>query len=145
MNKFRIIILFLSTIFIFSCNGNAQKNKQTAQNKQNQIEVLDFYGTHRCVTCIAIEENTKYTLETYFSDALKSGKIVFKTIDVDEKANERIAEQFEAAGTALFLNVIKEGNETQIDLTELAFMDGTEQEVFSKKLKEKIEAELNKI
>lgn len=145
MSKFKIIILVLSTIFIFSCNGNAQKDKQTAQNKPNQIEVLDFHGKHRCATCIAIEENTKYTLETYFSDALKSGKIVFKTIDVDDKENESIAELFEAAGTALFLNVIKEGKETQIDLTEMAFMDGTEQAIFSQKLKEKIENELNKL
>jgi len=145
MKIFKLTILLFSSIFIFSCNGKVQENKQTAQNKQNQIEVLDFYGTHRCVTCIEIEKNTRFTLDTYFSEALKSGKIVFKTINVDEKENENLAEQFEAAGTALFLNVIKDNKETHIDLTDFAFLDGTEQEVFSQKLKAKIEIELNKL
>ena len=145
MNKFKITFLLIGTLLIVSCNGKAQSNKTAIQQNQNQIEVLDFYGTHRCFTCKAIEENTRYTLETHFSDALKSEKIVFKTINVDEKENETIAEKFEAVGTALLLNVIKDGKETVIDLTELAFMDGTEQEVFSKKLKTKIETELIKL
>lgn len=145
MKNFRFTFLLITAVLIMSCNEKAPKNKTTNQPKQDQVEVLDFYGTHRCVTCIAIEDNTRYTLETYFSEALANKKVVFKIINVDKKENEAIAEQFEAVGTALFLNVIKDGKETAIDLTELAFMDGTEQEVFSQKLKEKIENELNKL
>jgi len=145
MNKFNLTLLLVTAILIFSCNGKVQTNKTASQQKQNQIEVLDFYGTHRCVTCIAIEDNARYTLETYFSEALESKKIVFKTINVDEKENEAIAEKYEAVGTALLLNVIKDGKETVIDLTELAFMDGTEQSIFSQKLKTKIETELTKL
>lgn len=145
MNKFKFTFLLVSAILILSCNEKTKSNKSANQQKQNQIEVLDFYGKHRCVTCIAIEENTLYTLETYFSEALANKTIVFKTINVDDKENEAIAEQFEAVGTALFLNVINDGTETAIDLTELAFMDGTEQVIFSKKLKTKIEEALKEI
>ncbi len=145
MYNIGIKFLLLSTVFFLSCNGKIVKDKVVNQEKTDQIEVLDFYGTHRCVTCIAIEDNTRYTLETYFSEALNSKKIVFKTINVDEKENEAIAEQFEAVGTALFLNVIKDGKESAIDLTDLAFLDGTEQAIFSQKLKEIIEVELKKL
>jgi len=97
------------------------------------------------MTCNAIEANTKYTLDTYFSNELKEGKITFLVINVDKAKNEKIAEKFEASGTALFLNVIKEGKEIQFDLTEFAFMKGNEQEEFSKELKIKLENELKNL
>ena len=108
----------------------------------SKIEVLDFHSTHRCMTCNAIEANTKYTLDTYFSKELKDKKITFQTINVDEKKNEKIAEKFEASGTSLILNVIKNGKEKQINLTDFAFMNGNDQDAFSKELKDKINTEL---
>jgi len=132
-------------ITFFSCSGNAQEKNITTSTKKNQIEVIDFYGTHRCTTCKAIEANAKYTVETYFASEQKNGTVVFKTINVDDEKNEQIAESFEAAGTALFLNVIVNGKETHIDITDFAFMKGNEKEAFSKELKTKIEAELKKL
>lgn len=94
------------------------------------------------MTCNAIEANTKYTLDTYFPKEMEENRITFQVINVDEKENEKVAEKFEASGTALILNVIKSGKEKQIDLTEFAFMKGNDQEVFSKELKTKIDTEL---
>lgn len=94
------------------------------------------------MTCNAIEANTRYTLETFFAPELKEDKITFQVINVDKKENEKIAEKFEASGTSLFLNVIKNGKETQINLTDFAFMKGNNQEAFSKELKAKLEREL---
>ena len=56
--------------------------------------------------------------------------------------NEEMEIKFEAAGTALFLNVIKDGKEKHIDLTDFAFMNGNDQTVFSKELKALIDTEL---
>ncbi|WP_417885083.1 nitrophenyl compound nitroreductase subunit ArsF family protein [Zunongwangia sp.] len=103
---------------------------------------MNFHYTHRCMTCNAIEANTKYTLNTYFAKELKEDKITFHVINVDVKENEKIAEKFEASGTSLILNVIKNGKETQINLTDFAFMNGNDQEAFSKELKAKIDTEL---
>lgn len=134
-------VLAISAI-ITSCNGQ-DKNKLNSLDKSiSKIEVFDFHSTHRCITCNAIEANTKYTLDTYFAKELKDNKITFKVINVDKKENEKIAEKFEASGTALILNVIKNGKETQINLTDFAFMKGNDQENFSKELKTKIDTEL---
>jgi hypothetical protein len=81
-------------------------------------------------------------LDTYFVDEVKKGKITFQVINVDKKENEALAEKFEASGTSLFLNVIKNGKETKLDLTEFAFMKGNDQDAFSKELKAKIEGAL---
>ena len=145
MKTFKLLSATTLMIFFFSCSGNAQDKGSSTTSKTNQIEVIDFYGTHRCTTCKAIEANTKYTLDTYFAKEMRSGIISFKTINVDDEKNEKIAENFEAAGTALFLNVIVNGKETHIDLTDFAFMKANEKAAFSDELKSKIETELKKI
>lgn len=140
----KLLSVLAITLLLTSCNGNGQaKSKTTTVDASvSKIEVLDFHSTHRCMTCNAIEANTKYTLETFFTPEMKEDKITFQVLNIDKKENEKIAEKFEASGTSLFLNVIKNGKETQINLTDFAFMNGNNQEAFSKKLKAKIEAEL---
>lgn len=145
MKKFSALVIIAMSLFLFSCKEKAQKEASNVEKLANQIEVIDFYSTHRCMTCNAIEANTKYTLDTYFSKELKEQKISFQGINVDEEQNFKTTEKFEATGTALFLNVIVDGNETAIDLTDFAFMEGNNQEVFSTKLKAIIEAELMKL
>jgi len=145
MKKVKIFTVLVICLMLSSCNGQ-DKNKTTSLDKSiSKVEVLDFHSTHRCMTCNAIEANTKYTLETYFAPELKEEKITFQVINVDDKENKKIAEKFEAAGTALFLNVIKKGEENQINLTDFAFMNGNDREAFSKELKAKIETELKRL
>lgn len=142
MNTFKIFTVLIFSFILTSCNGQTKSKSQTTNQSITKIEVLNFHSTHRCKTCNAIEANTKYTLSTYFSKELKEKKITNQVINVDEKKNEKLAEKFEAAGTALILNVVKNGKETKIDLTDFAFMKGNDKEAFSKELKAKIEKEL---
>ncbi|PCH49095.1 MAG: hypothetical protein COC22_07135 [Flavobacteriaceae bacterium] len=104
------ILAIVFTIVLASCSGKSQekKSKKIVKN-ENIIEVIDFHSTHRCMTCKAIEASTKYTLDTYFSDELANKKIEFKVVNVDDEKNFKMAEAFEATGTALFLNVIVDG------------------------------------
>ena len=142
MKTLKFITVLAIGLLLTACNGQNKSKDQILDQSVSKIEVLDFHSTHRCMTCNAIEANTKYTLNTYFAKELKEDKITFQVINVDEKKNEKIAEKFEASGTSLILNVIKNGKETQINLTDFAFMNGNDQEVFSKELKTKIDKEL---
>ncbi|MFD1553293.1 hypothetical protein DNU06_06415 [Putridiphycobacter roseus] len=139
------LTLFSLGIIFIACNEPKKIEEQAPAKDISKIEVLDFHSTHRCMTCNAIEANTKYTLDTYFSKEMANNRITFQTINVDDVENEAMAIKFEAAGTALVLNVIKDGKETQIDLTDFAFMNGNDQEVFSKALKAKLETALKSI
>jgi hypothetical protein len=143
MKTLKFITVLTIGLILTACNGQNKSKDQILDQSVSKIEVLDFHSTHRCMTCNAIEANTKYTLNTYFAKELKEDKITFQVINVDEKKNEKIAEKFEASGTSLILNVIKNGKETQINLTDFAFMNGNDQETFSKELKAKIDTELN--
>lgn len=142
MKTIKFLTVLALGLILTACNGQNKNKENTLDQSISKIEVLDFHSTHRCMTCNAIEANTKYTLHTYFAKELKEDKITFQAINVDEKENEKIAEKFEAYGTSLFLNVIKDGTETQINITEFAFTKGNDQEIFSKELKAKIDTEL---
>ena len=145
MKQFKFLTILAFVLIMSSCNGQHKKATMQTDQSISKIEVLDFHSTHRCMTCNAIEASTKFTLDTYFSNELKEGTITFQVVNVDKAENEEIAEKFEASGTALFLNIIKNGKETHIDLTEFAFMKGNEQNEFAEELKIKLDAELKKL
>lgn len=122
--KFLSIAVFF---VIISSAGYAQQAK---------IEVIDFHSTNRCMTCKAIEANARKTVETYFAD---SDNISFAVYNVDDTKNKKIAEEFQAAGTSLFLRVTKGGKSQIVNLTQFAFLNGRNEEKFLPGLKEEIE------
>jgi hypothetical protein len=143
MKQIKTIVISLFLIILFSCETKSKKTLKT--NKPDQVEVLDFYGKHRCKACISIEEKTKLTIETHFNEEVNKGILSFKVINIDEKENETITESYGAFGTSLFLNVIKDGKETHIDITDFAFKKENNQAVFIDELKLIIKNELNKL
>ena len=145
MKNSKTLLVLVATMLLFSWNISAQNEEVKETKSGNKVEVIDFHSTHRCMTCNAIEANTKFTLEEYFAEELKSGKITFQSINIDEKENYALAEKFQASGTSLYLNVIDGENEAIINLTNLAFKKGKDKEAFSKELKRKIEKQLTVI
>lgn len=126
MKKIILIPIFATLLLLFVSNtGNAQ-TKTTST-----IQVIQFHSEHRCMTCNKIEELTRETLKSYPS-------IPFSLVNVDDKKNEKIATQFQAAGTALFL--YNPTTKKKQDLSEMAFMNAGDKDKFIKELKIKINA-----
>jgi hypothetical protein len=134
MKKYILLSLLSIFILLFVTDSVTAQGKTatTVKSKTSAtIEVIQFHSEHRCVTCIKIEELTKETLKSYPA-------IFFLLVNVDDKKNEKIAVQFEAAGTALFLYNSK--TKKKQDVSDLAFMNAGDKEKFIKELKKKIEA-----
>lgn len=121
----------LIALLIAACNNEAQQNKSTVTAIQSNIEVIQFHSEHRCVSCLSIEIFTKKTLDDFFPD------ISFQLVNVDDKNNATKAEQFEAAGTALYLYHPETGRKK--DLTDFAFMKVGDEKKFEEELKKYIE------
>ncbi len=120
----KILLLMACCLFI-SCNTKA-KNGTDAQVRnevaaKDHVEVLYFHGKQRCATCMAIEKNAKEAVEAAFAEQLKSGEVVFKTIDISRKENEKLAEKYEVSWSSLFVVKHKNGQETSENMTEFAF------------------------
>ena len=61
------------------------------------LVVYYFHATQRCMTCRLIESQARDVVETYFSDLLKRGTIVWKTVNYDLPANASLAQRFKIA------------------------------------------------
>jgi hypothetical protein len=72
----------------------------------DKIEVVNFFGTQRCVSCLTVGKFTKKTLEDKFAPELESGKIVFKEINGELPENQEIVTKYQARGSSLFVNAI---------------------------------------
>lgn len=94
----------------------------------DEIEVVNFFGTQRCVSCLTIGKFTKKTLETKFASELESGQIVFKEINVEFPENRDIVMKYQARGSSLFINAIR-GNQDDIseDVTVWRLVNNEEQ------------------
>ena len=76
-----------------------------------KIEVLHFHATQQCISCTNIGKFTKATIEEKFPEEFKSGKIVFREINIDLPENYKTAQDYKVSGSALFINAIKDGQD----------------------------------
>jgi len=76
---------------------------KTANAKVEKLEIYHFHGTHQCASCIAVGQLAEETVNTYFADELKSGKIVFGHINGELPENRDLVVKYSATGSSLWL------------------------------------------
>jgi len=129
--------IFLTTFATVAMLLGVQLHDSTAQTTEQavkltaEVQVLQFHSEHRCKTCLKIESMTSETLSNY-------ADVPFRLVNVDDKANAKVAEQFEAAGTALVIYDGKKGK--KIDLTDFAFMNAHDAAKFESGLKKHLDS-----
>jgi hypothetical protein len=69
--------------------------------------VYYFYGYQRCPTCFKLENYSRETLEKRFTDELKSGRIEWKAINVEEKGNEHFSDDYKLYTKSVIVSVIQ--------------------------------------
>ncbi len=101
MKKFIALILLL-VLLLPAFGQEAPKSKVVAYY---------FHGDFRCPTCYRLEQYSKEAIDTHFKDALSSGKLEFKTVSVDEKANRHFVGDYQLYTKSLVLSLVKDGKE----------------------------------
>jgi len=117
---------------------------QPSPGGTDYVEVVYFHRTKQCYSCRYAGDTTKYTVETYFANELASGKLVFKNIDVQDKANASIVARYGAYGSSLFINEIINGIDHIEPVTDIWYVVGKD-EKFIKVVREVIEKHLGNI
>jgi hypothetical protein len=92
-------------------------NNTNVKTELSKVLIYNFHVTNRCPSCIAIEEATTKTLNTYFTKEVKEGRIKRQILNVDDEANKTFSEKYEAFGSGIFVTRVFKGNETTTDLT----------------------------
>mgnify|MGYP006329785243 FL=1 len=116
-----VLLILTLCVGMVACSGGKTKSvSENQQTKKDVVEVLYFHGAQRCATCMAIEKNTKELLEAAYAEQLKSGKLVFSSVDITKE--EALTERYEVSWSSLILvDYDKSGKERATNLTEFAF------------------------
>jgi hypothetical protein len=116
-----------------------KKGAVEQKNDSPKVLIYNFHVTNRCVSCIAIEEATTKTLNTHFAAEVKQGRIKRYILNVEDEANAKISEKYQAFGSGLYVTRVFKGKETTSDLTGDGFKFAkNKEEKFIEILKNKI-------
>lgn len=130
-----LVVLFVLSILTASAY-NSSKSKVTEVAKTTKVEVYYFHFTRRCITCQAVETESLKAIMALYPGQYKSGKITFKSVNLDESNNKSLAIKCKAEGQAL---LVISGNK-RFDLTDQGFMYARSN---PDKLKQKIKATID--
>jgi len=139
------IIVVCLAVWLILAYGTSPKTPPASNNSSGpgeRVEVVYFHRTQQCYSCRYAEEETRYTVETYFNDELASGKLTFQSIDVQDSKNAAIIEKYGAYTSSLFINTIKDGTDHIEQVTDIWLVIGDD-EAFVEVVKSKIEKGLN--
>ena len=107
----------------------------------DRVDVVYFHRTNRCYSCIYAETGILYTLETYFEKEMSSGKLTFKSVDVQDASNAAIIKKYDAYTSQLFINAVTGDTERIEHVTEIWQFLGND-EAFCNVVRTKIEKAL---
>jgi hypothetical protein len=105
-----VIIFILLMMFALGCgspNGDPVANNSSSDNstKVEKIEIYHFHATQQCVSCKTVGAYAEETVNLFFSEELKSGKIVFGHINVDLPENAELVKKYGVTGSSLWIGV----------------------------------------
>jgi len=98
-----ILIITFIAIFVFRLTP--------ALSSEKEVIAYYFHSNFRCVTCRTMEQYSREAIEENFKDELSSGKLVFKTVNIDEKENKHFVNDYDLYTKSLVLSKVVDGKE----------------------------------
>jgi hypothetical protein len=92
-----------------SHTSGATKAPVTVNDK---IIVYYFHNNMRCPTCYKLENYAKAEVESAFTDAVKNGKLEWRTVNVDDRGTEHFVEDYKLYTKSVIVSTVKDGKES---------------------------------
>jgi len=96
------LIVGMLVLMVSLSSANAEKplkKNAEAVSKVEKVEVYYFHFSRRCVTCQAVEAESKKDLAVLYPALFKSGKVTFKSVNLDESDSKSIAKNATQKGS----------------------------------------------
>ncbi len=78
---------------------------------ESRVIAYYFHGHRRCATCLAIESTAREALNEAFPEAFQSGKLEWRTVNVDEPANAHFSQDYELTSSSVVLVQTRDGQQ----------------------------------
>jgi hypothetical protein len=106
----KLIVILLAAVAVISVSFSAFAAEDKPAAK---VIAYYFHGTMRCPTCHKLEQYSKEAIETNFKEAIASGKLEFKVVNVEDKGNEHYGSDYQLYTKSLILSLVKDGKQTK--------------------------------
>lgn len=107
-----MFVVLLAVVALSSSGIILAPPSQAAENaKGAHVVAYYFHGAMRCPTCHKLEQYSKEAIEANFKDALASGKLEFKVINIEDKGNEHYGKDYQLYTKSLILSLVKDSKE----------------------------------
>ena len=106
----KLIVMPLAAVAVISTSFSTFAGEDKSSGK---VIAYYFHGAMRCPTCHKLEQYSKEAIETNFKDALASGKLEFKVVNVEDKGNEHYGSDYQLYTKSLILSLVKDGKEAK--------------------------------
>ncbi len=113
------LLTLVFVLSVFSCNAQKSENQKSNNAKSEDVQVYYFHNTKRCVTCNAVENETKVALEMFYEDKMKAGTMDFTSLNLEEDDGKKMAQALHVSGQTLL--IVK--GDTHVNLTNEGFMN----------------------
>ncbi len=109
-----VLLIVLINLMVSGClkeqKSFNEKSHKVIQNESRNIsiekvEIYHFHGHQQCSSCIAVGNLAEETVNTYFADEMKSGKVVFAHINAQLPENAELAGKYGVTGSSLWIGV----------------------------------------
>lgn len=77
----------------------------------NRVDIVYFHPKIRCGSCLSVELRTKDVVDSFFKEAVDSGKLTFQSYELQDTQNASMVKKYGAVGSQLFITTVKNGNE----------------------------------
>jgi len=106
-----IISIFTSGTYPVPFTGPAKL--QAIHLPDDGVIIYQFHRRFRCDACYKLEEAMNETLQTYFQDELRTGRLIFRVMDLDEEGSDLYEKKYDFFYNTVIVVDIENGKETR--------------------------------
>jgi hypothetical protein len=136
MRKLLLISFVFITLVGCSCNAQTNEKPASAVTNNGDVEVYYFHMTLRCTTCKTVEAEARKNIEMLYSDQVKTGKISFTALNLEESTGKSVGEKLGVNSQTLL--IVK--GDRKINITNEGFLYAVSKpQKFAEVMKSKID------
>jgi cytochrome c-type biogenesis protein len=102
-----VLLLLIMPGFARAVNSQDKTTEKTdisiPPKEVEKVEVLYFHPRFRCVSCNNVERFAKEVTKNEFAKEMKDGKLVFKSLEIDDPKNKELVQKLGVTGSSLFV------------------------------------------
>jgi hypothetical protein len=132
---FMVCVLYPSTVF----------SQSASFADGDYVIAYYFHGNMRCHSCNILEQYSRQAIEENFQDELASNRLVFKIVNVQEKANNHFMKDYGLYSQSLVLSLIENGQEKKFKNLTMIWQYARDRQRFTSYVKDEINTYLKEL